>query len=318
MPRLELARLVDLLGDDCLRIVGRQDRVVTGAAPIREAGSAEQITFCNRAGEEGRDLIRATRAGVVLCSEEVGPEQLRDEKRTLVVVGAPRLCFLRLVAACFTPERPSGIHPAATVESTASVDPSAYVGPGAYVGPDCTIGAGSVVHGRAYLYRQIRVGRNVTIHAGAVLGADGFGYERNAAGELEKFPHLGGVVIEDEVEIGANTCVDRGTLGDTIIRQGAKVDNLVHIAHNVVVGRHATVIALSMIGGSTVIGERAWIAPSACVRDGLTVGDRATVGLGALVAKDVPPDAVVMGAPARAAEDYKRLLKSWGRLAAEI
>lgn len=143
-----------------------------------------------------------------------------------------------------------------------------------------------------------------------MIGADGFGYQRNESGELEKFPHLGGVVIEDNVEIGSNTCIDRGTLGDTIIREGSKIDNLVHIAHNVIVGRHAIVIAHSMVGGSVRIGDYAWVSPSACLRDVISIGDRSTVGLGAVVVKDVPDGGTVMGTPARPAEEYKAYLKA--------
>jgi UDP-3-O-[3-hydroxymyristoyl] glucosamine N-acyltransferase len=123
------------------------------------------------------------------------------------------------------------------------------------------------------------------------------------------------VLIEDGVEIGSNTSIDRGTLGDTILRQGARIDNQVHIAHNVIVGRHAAVIANAMIGGSTTIGDGAWIAPSACVRDGLKIGSNALVGLAALVVKDVPDGATVMGAPARPADEQKRLLAAAAKLA---
>jgi UDP-3-O-[3-hydroxymyristoyl] glucosamine N-acyltransferase len=155
----------------------------------------------------------------------------------------------------------------------------------------------------------------VIIHAGTVIGADGFGYERNDGGELEKFPHLGHVVLEDNVEVGSNTCIDRGTLGDTIIREGAKIDNLVHIAHNVVVGRHAVVIAHAMIGGSTRIGDYAWVAPCACVRDVVSIGDRAMIGLGAVVVRDVPDGATVMGIPARPVDEYKKILEASKRAA---
>jgi UDP-3-O-[3-hydroxymyristoyl] glucosamine N-acyltransferase len=156
----------------------------------------------------------------------------------------------------------------------------------------------------------------VIIHAGTVIGADGFGYERNEDGTFEKFPHLGGVVIEDDVEIGANACIDRGTLAPTRIREGAKIDNLVHIAHNVDVGRHAAVIAHAMIGGGTRIGDYGWVAPCACLRDGIVIGTRSTVGLGAVVTKSIGDDATVMGAPARGASEYKASLDAIKRLTA--
>ncbi len=149
-----------------------------------------------------------------------------------------------------------------------------------------------------------------------MIGADGFGYERNEVGELEKFPHVGGVLIEDNVEIGANSCIDRGSLGDTRICQGARIDNLVHIAHNVYVGRHAVVIANAMVGGGTHIGDFAWVAPSACLRDRIKIGDKSLVGLASLVTKDVPNGETVLGCPARSLAKHKRLLTHWTAVAA--
>jgi UDP-3-O-[3-hydroxymyristoyl] glucosamine N-acyltransferase len=176
------------------------------------------------------------------------------------------------------------------------------------------LGEDSVLYAGVHLYAGVRIGRRVTIHAGTVIGADGFGYERALGGELTKFPHLGGVVIEDEVEIGANTCIDRGTLADTVVGRGARIDNLVHLAHNTRIGEHAAVIAHAMVGGSTQIGARAWIAPSACLRDRIAIGDDAVVGLGAVVTRAVPAGATVFGNPARPEAEQRQLLRAWQAL----
>ncbi|HET9865725.1 MAG TPA: UDP-3-O-(3-hydroxymyristoyl)glucosamine N-acyltransferase, partial [Nitrospira sp.] len=205
------------------------------------------------------------------------------------------------------PRRRTGIHPTAVIDPEARIADDVYIGPYAVVGR-CDVGTGSVIHAHVTLYDGVRIGRNVTIHAGTAVGTDGFGYSRAPDGSLEHFPHVGGVVIEDEVEIGSNTCIDRGTLGDTTIREGTKVDNLVHIAHNVTVGRHALVIAHAMIGGSTVIGDGAWVAPSSAIRDGVRIGDGATIGIAAVVVKNVDPGETVMGVPARPASEYKATL----------
>lgn len=127
---------------------------------------------------------------------------------------------------------------------------------------------------------------------------------RNEKGELEKFPHLAGVIIEDNVDIGSNTSIDRGALSDTIIRQGAKIDNLVHIAHNVIVGRHSTIIANAMIAGSTKIGDFSWVAPSASVLQQLTIGTRVTIGVGSVVTKNVPDEETWTGVPARPLKEF--------------
>jgi len=140
------------------------------------------------------------------------------------------------------------------------------------------------------------------IHAGAVIGSDGFGYTRNEEGLVEKFPHMGGVVIEDDVEIGANTCIDRGALGNTFIGRSVKIDNLVHIAHNVVIEENSFIIANAMIAGSVQIGKNAWIAPSASVLQQLKIGDNALVGVGSVIRENVPANETWAGVPARKIE----------------
>ena len=309
---VKLTRILEDMGSEFVQVIGDTDRIVKRPAPIHEAGADSEITFCNRSGEEGLKLIRATRAWVVVCLPIDG---LVDTGKTLLVTETPRLTFVRIVQQYFAPPRPQGIHPTAVIEPTARIHPTAYVGPFTVVGADCEIGANTVIYGHVYLYAGMRIGRSVIIHAGTVIGADGFGYERNMEGDFEKFPHVGGVIIEDEVEIGSNTSIDRGTLGNTIIRKGAKIDNLVHIAHNVVVGRSAVVIAHAMIGGSTVIGDHAWVAPTASVRDKLTLGEHSMVGLGAVVVRNVPDSTTVMGNPAYTQEDFKQMLAALKKLA---
>ena len=313
METIELRDVLKILGDAVINVIGPTERTITHPAPIHEAQNETAITFSTKADAKALDRIRTTRAGVVLCPNEQSVEALVDASKTLILVANPRLSFLRLVQALFAEPRLSGIHPTAVISPSAKIAPNVYVGPLCSIG-EAEIGEGTVIHAGVHIYDGTRIGRNVVIHSGTVIGVDGFGYQRNEAGELEKFPHVGGVVIEEDVEIGSNTSIDQGALGDTIIREGAKINNLVHIAHNVVVGRHAAVNAHVSISGSIRIGDYAWIAPCACLRDGISIGARAIVGLGAVVTKDVPDDTTVMGAPARPADEFKEMLR---RLAKE-
>lgn len=146
---------------------------------------------------------------------------------------------------------------------------------------------------------KIKMGIGIKIGKGTIIGADGFGYERNEKNELEFFPHIGGVIIEDDVEIGCNVCIDRGVLGDTIIHKGVKIDNLVHIAHNVEIGKHTAIIANAMIGGSVKIGSYSWIAPSASILNGVTIGNNVIIGMGAVVLKDISDGETWAGVPAK-------------------
>ncbi|HVR40188.1 MAG TPA: UDP-3-O-(3-hydroxymyristoyl)glucosamine N-acyltransferase [Thermoanaerobaculia bacterium] len=310
---IALRTILDALDPQPAAVIGPIERTVDSAAPITEAASEQAVTFCSKSGAAAAALIGGTKAGVIVCAEEPD-EALWASGKTFVVVSDPRLSFLRIVRRFFEEPVRYGIHATAVIEPGATVHANVRIGPFTYVAEECSIGEGTVIYGHVHIYPKTTIGRNVTIHAGTVIGADGYGYQRNERGELEKFPHIGGVVIEDDVEIGSNTSIDRGTLGNTIIREGARIDNLVHVAHNVVVGKHAAVIANAMIGGSTTIGDAAWIAPSACLRDRIAIGVGAVVGLGAVVVKDVPDGATVMGAPARDAAEYKELLRKLAAL----
>jgi UDP-3-O-[3-hydroxymyristoyl] glucosamine N-acyltransferase len=311
---IRVSDLADALAPHVV-VLGNRDRLVARPASLSDAGPTS-VTFCSRDGDEALEQLRATAAKVVVVSVALGPGTLEEMDKTFLLVDKPRRRFIELLHRFFAEPRPSGAHASAHVEQSAQVDASAYLGPGVVVGADCVVGSETVIHANVVLYPRTRIGRRVTIHAGTVIGATGFGYDRGDEGVLP-FPHLGGVVIEDDVDIGSNTSIDRGTLGDTVIKRGAKVDNLVHIAHNVQVGEEALVIAHAMVGGSTRIGARALIAPSACIRDVLSIGDDATVGLGAVVVKDVPPGTTVMGVPARPAAEYRAMLDALRSLYAQ-
>ncbi len=268
-------------------------------APIDNA-TDDSITFCSKKTLlEAQIMIEKTRAKVIICSSEFAFDESKLKNKILIQVPNPRMAFIRIMQRYFEDNVQYGTSPTATIDPEAKVHPDTYIGPNTFIGK-CEIGRGTIIHGNVSIYSKVVIGERVSINSGTVIGADGFGYERDESGALVKFPNVGGVVIEDDVDIGSNTSIDRGTLSNTRIGKGTKIDNLCHIAHNVVIGRHCSIIAESMIGGSVIIGDYAWIAPSACIRDGLKIGRNSTVGLGAVVTKDVPDNAVVMGVPAKA------------------
>jgi UDP-3-O-[3-hydroxymyristoyl] glucosamine N-acyltransferase len=253
-----------------------------------------------------RDIITRTPAAIVVCSAGHAAVKEQVPEKGFIVTAAPKLAFIKIVQHYFNRPPAPGIHPAAHVHPEAVVSPGAYIGPFVYIGKS-TVGPGTIIYGHTHIYDNVHIGQNVIIHAGVIIGADGFGYDRNENNEIEKFPHIGGVVIEDNVEVGANTCIDRGTLGNTILRKNCKIDNLVHIAHNVDVGEGAFLIANAMVGGSTVIGANAWIAPSASLMQKLHIGANSTVGMAALVMKNIPDNQTWTGVPARPLREYVAL-----------
>lgn len=290
--------------------------IIARPAPIADARPGD-VSFCGTTARNPEELLASTKASLLIVDRTIPIDKAALSQagvQAVILTDNARLAFMRVVSKFFGWPRLEGIHP------TSVICPRAKIAGNVYVGPLCTIGEaelgeGSVVHGGVHIYDGVIIGRNVIIHSGAVIGAGGFGYERNEEGRLEKFPHIAGVVIEDNVEIGANTCIDRGALRDTLICEGARIDDLVYIGHNVSVGKHTLVIAHAMIGGGTHIGDRTWVAPCACLRDRIRIGDEVTVGMGAVVTKDVASATTVMGVPARGLEEQKRLLRRLSDLA---
>jgi UDP-3-O-[3-hydroxymyristoyl] glucosamine N-acyltransferase len=202
------------------------------------------------------------------------------------------------------------------VAASAKLGSNVAIGPLCSIGEDVVIGDDTKIFAGSHLYSGTVIGRRVTIQSGCIIGACGFGYERNEDSVPELFPHLGRVVIGNDVDIGANSCIDRSTLTDTTIEDGVKIDNSVHIAHNVSIGTGSLVMAHAMIAGSTRIGKRCWIAPSSVLRDRIRIGDDAMIGLGAIVTKDVPDGVTIIPAPSRDKADMMRLLQHYGRFMA--
>jgi UDP-3-O-[3-hydroxymyristoyl] glucosamine N-acyltransferase len=285
-------------GDCAIAIYGDLDAIAKTPCSLSKAAS-DALLFNNSANADLTPAIEAIKTGIIIARGPLAP--LPDLPKGLAIIETvnARLGFARCVRDHFAQNEGQGhIHPTAVIEADVHINPTASIGAHCYIGAGCSIGAGTRIAPNVTIYNGCAIGANVTINAGTVIGADGFGYEQNSQGGYEKFPHMGGVIIEDGVDIGANTCVDRGVLDNTIIKKRARIDNLVHVAHNVVIGEDAIVIALTMLGGSVTIGDRAWIAPAATIINQKNIGADAVVGLAAVVTKDVQEGQTVMGAPA--------------------
>ena len=291
--------------DDNATIKGNKNFVVSNvqtAAKINE----KSLDWLSPLRKDKFDYIKNSKAKAIICEIGISTEDVDLTNKCIIQVKNPKLTFIRIVSHFFQTNEFTGIHPSAVIHPSAKIHESTYIGPNTYIG-NCIIGKEAIIHGNCFLYDNTQVGNNVTIHAGTVIGAEGFGYQRNELGEFEKFPHIGGVIIGDNVDIGSNTSIDRGALGNTIIGEGAKIDNLVHIAHNVKVGKHSAVIAHAMIGGSTVIGDYSWVAPNVALRDQINIGHHVTVGMGAIVTKNIPEGETWTGSPAKNLQEFLEL-----------
>mgnify|MGYP003503288762 FL=1 len=293
------AAITEFLADRVLEHRLKRDAEIDGYTPAMPGRSGALSFLVATSSDAGAD-IQASESALFLVDQ---PLMSVETTVSRIAVADPRREFARVVERFFGGVFEPGIHPSATVCAGAEIAPDAFVGANAYVAERVVVGARTWIGPNAVLLGGTRIGSDSSVGPGAVIGHVGFGYAREADGSPVAIPHSGGVIVGDHVEIGANTCIDRGTMDDTVICDHVKIDNLVHIAHNCFVGESAFVIATAIVGGSVTVGPRAWIAPNASIRQKLTIGADSVVGLGACVVSDVPDGATVMGNPARGRDD---------------
>lgn len=226
-----------------------------------------------------------------------------DIDKTIIVSDNPMLLFSRIANELFGVSLNPGIHKSAVIDPDAKIGKDVYIGPLCFIGK-CAIGDNCIIHSHVSIEDNVNIGNKVLIKNGARIGQPGFGFVKNENGEYEKFPQLGIVVIEDEVEIGANSCIDRGALSITRIGFGTKIDNLVQVAHNVQIGNNCIITGNVSVGGSCRIGDHVWIGPCSTIRDGVQVGSDAFINMGAVVIKNVKSGDTVIGYPAEPKEIF--------------
>lgn len=306
------------------RLVGDGGRVIRAVRSLDLAGADDLSFVSDRKAEKS---AAASRAGVLLA-RSAAP----FDGRTVIEVADPALALIPILEALFPRRRASaGVHPTAVVEPGAEVDPTAEVGPYAVIEAGSRVGGGAIVgshvavgrgvevgpgawlHPHVVVYDGVRIGARAEVHAGTVLGADGFGYAPTPTG-IRKIPQVGTVEIGADVEIGANSCVDRAALEVTRIGEGTKVDDLVMVGHNCVVGRHDFICAQVGLAGSTVVGDGVVLAGQVGVAGHLRIGNGVKVGAQSGVNGDVPEGADINGTPHQPFRDSMRCQVEYRRL----
>lgn len=308
-------------------LTSESEILLEGVAPLQNAGPAQVSFLDNRRYASALD---ETLAGAVIVHPEMAA---RVPARTVAIVTPEPYAGWALVAALFHPVPPvaPGIHPSAVVDDNASVDPSAEVGPlcvieaGAEIGAGCRIGAGAVIGRGVVLGRDCRIGPHaslshallgarVYVYPGARIGQEGFGFATTSTGFLT-VPQLGRVLLGDDVEVGANTTIDRGSAGDTVIGAGSRLDNLVQIGHNVVLGRCCVIVAQVGISGSTVLEDFVRVGGQAAMAGHLRIGKGAQIGAQSGVMADIEPGGQMLGSPAQPSRDFFRQVATLKKLA---
>lgn len=305
-------------------VVGDSEASVRDVAPIETAGSEQLSYICDA---KYTPHLTTTGAGVVILSEDLYDSSIRSAA-TLILVPNAREAMARLlqsVAETLHPrkhgiEQPVFISPGVEIPDDAYIGAFAYIGrnakigrgaqiyPQAYVGDNVVIGDNTTLYPQARVYHNCVVGSNCILHSGVTIGADGFGFEPDAQGVNQKIPQIGNVIIEDDVEIGANTCVDRAMMGSTIVRRNAKIDDLVMVAHNVQVGQSTFLCAQTGIAGSTTIGSHCILPGQVGVNGHIHITDNCVFAAKSGVMSSIDKPGVYAGSPAQEAADWRRAM----------
>lgn len=295
--RIPLTEILTFLGTKVLSIEGNTADVYIDNLAEVERVNEMTLDWINPSKKNKQEIAKGSKARVLLVDESITP----IAGKVLIRVKNPKVALADVGNHFFVEPPKSGIHP------TAIIDPEAKIGKDVSIGAYCVIGKavigeGCVFDSNVRVYDDVVMGKGCVVKAGAVLGGAGFGYERDSDGNKFRFPQIGQLIMGDYVEVGANTCIDRGALADTVIGDYTKINNLCHIAHNNKIGRNVTITGCVNVSGSNTIDDDAWIAPNSSIRGWVHIGKGATVGMGAVVVKDVPEHETWVGNPAHKME----------------
>jgi len=295
---LTLAELAQTIGAE---LTGDPQHAISGAATLEDAGP-EQVSFLSNPKYE--KLLETTRAGAVILATGT-----KCDRANLLHTKDPYFSFAKAVIALHGHRvHPfAGIHPRATVEATAQVAAGTVIYPGAYVGPRAKVGKDCVLYPNAVIYDDCVLGDRVIIHAGASIGHDGYGYA-TSQGVHHKIPQIGNVVIEDDVEIGANAAIQRAAMGSTVIGKGTKIDSLVSVGHGTRVGAHGLLVSQVGIAGSTTLGHHVTLGGQVGVAGHLKIGNNVVAAAQAGITNDVPDQEALMGSPAMPLASARRVI----------
>ncbi len=303
-------------------IIGNPETKVSNITPIQD-GKPGTLSFLANLLYEA--YLYSTQASIVLINQDFEPSRAFQYQPTLIKVQNAYESFATLLEFYNQSIQPqAGIHASAVIEASATIGNAPYIGAHTYISEHVKIGHNAKIYPQVYIGTNVQIGDNVTlypgvkiynhcvignnciIHSGAVIGSDGFGFAPSSNNDYKKIPQIGNVIIEDLVEIGANTAIDRATIGSTIIRKGVKLDNLIQIAHNVEIGEHTVIAGQSAVAGSTKVGKNCMIAGQVGIIGHIVIGDNVKIAGQSGVGHNVPDNTILQGSPAFNHSDYNR------------
>jgi UDP-3-O-[3-hydroxymyristoyl] glucosamine N-acyltransferase len=292
---ITLKEIIDVVKP--LQVIGDKNQKIERLVELKSyTGDPEELTWSN---DKNLFKLKDFDSGTFICSLNIIEAGYNDGCNYLIV-DHPRRAFQHILTKFYyKPDTRTGIESSAFIHPTARLGENVYVGHNAVIDEGCVVGNNVRILNNTVIMHHTIIGNHVSIGNNNTIGNNGFGYEKDEHGWWKQIPHVGNVIIHDHVEIGNNNCIDRGVLGSTILEENVKIDNLVHVAHNVLIGSNTLVIACSQVAGSVVVGKNSWISPSCSIMNGITLGENTMVSFGAVVTQSFPDNARLMGNPAR-------------------
>lgn len=297
IKKIYVNEILQFLGDKVLQVHGSIDSIYIDNLAEVERVNETTLDWIKPSKPNKQVIAENSKARVLLVDAAVQP----IDGKTLIVVKKPKIALAEIGNHFFVEKVMPGIHPTAIIHPEARIGNNCHIGPYTVIG-NAIIGDNCVIDAHVCIYDDVVMGHDCVVKAGAVLGGAGFGYERDEEGNKFRFPQIGQLIIGDYVEVGSNTCIDRGALADTMIGDYTKINNLCHIAHNNKIGQNVTITGCVNISGSNVIDNNVWIAPNASVKGWIHIGEGAVVGMAAVVVKDIPAHETWVGNPAHKLE----------------
>ena len=294
VKKIPISDIIDFLGKENVYVIGDATNCyIDNLADVAHT-NVSTLDWVNPVKVNKQVIAESSEARVILVDKDVQP----IEGKVLLVVKNPKVCLAKIGNEFFADRSVPGIHPTAVVDSEAKLGKDVYIGPYSVVGK-ANIGDGTVIESHVRIYDCVTMGRNCHIKDGAILGGVGFGFEKDEQGNRFRFPQIGSLIMGDEVEVGGNTCIDRGALSDTIIGSHTKINNLCHIAHNNVIGENVEITGCVNISGGNVTDDNVWLAPNSSLVGYIHIGEGVVLGMGAVAVKDIPAHEVWVGNPAK-------------------
>lgn len=300
--RVEVSQIIEFLAEDLIKIEGNYSGAYIDNIPDSDSVMETSLDWINSSKSNKQEIAEHSSAKVLVVDPSVVySDKMSNDWKILLVVENPRISMAKIANNFFVNKKEPGIHPSAIVDEDAIIDASAYIGPGCVVGR-AKIGANTVLMANVTVYDDVIIGDRCLLQAGVVVGTDGLGCSRDENGVLTKFPHLGGVRMGNDIEVGANSQIAKGSFSDTIIENGCKMNGLCFIAHNCHLEENVWITGDTMLCGSVHVGKNTTIFSNVVVRDQRKIGSNVTIGMGAVVTKHIPDGETWIGSPARKME----------------